>query len=204
MSESYGQPFGQQPPPPQAGIPAQQPKSGSGLLKGCALGCVFLLVLSLVVAGLLYFGIQAFFNAAAGEARKAVPRAYEQIKADGRVPASHEALLDELVGYADNEDLGMFPSYLLLAAVVSSTSDGEISEQEDEMLNELAGIFRENPTPSMWTTFDFMSRYPDMQQELQQYQDPEVWQQWLGEGEFEALPAEGELPPAPEGEGAPA
>lgn len=149
----------------------QQKSSGANKwLWGCGIGCGVLLVLVIVLGGVMYFVIQTGLQTMGEMASQQIEEQYEAMKEEANIPEDYEATYDEVVAIATGEEASPWVRVLALPVVLGTLEDGEVSEEEFEMIQHVAAVFRENPDAGLMDLRGIFEEHPQLQESFQEIQ----------------------------------
>jgi len=165
----------------------QQSSGASKWLWGCGIGCGVLLVLAIVVAGVGYFAVQRGLETMGEMATQQIDERYEAMKEQADIPEDYEATYDELVEITMSEEASPWVRVLALPVVLGTLEDGEVSEEEFEMLQHVLSVLREHPDAGLMELGQIFEEHPDlyenfeqMQEQLEEAEDFEELQEFEG------------------------
>ena len=141
--------------------------SGSGWLKGCAIGCGVILLLAVAAAVGVYVWINKMAEQGKVEMQGEVKKVYESVMPELQVDSEDFPFIDELYAHSQREGLNPSASMLSSVMVLSILEDGKVVEEEQAVAEEIAGLLREEPNPGMVQVLTWLGSHPELQQRLQ-------------------------------------
>lgn len=155
---------------PLAPAPAAQKSGAAKWIIGCGLGCFVLIVIAVAaVVGMGYFAIKV----GSEQIKPELTKAYNALKADGRVPQEHLALLDELVNLATQPDASFMAAAIGFGVSMEALKDGQVTADELKQLTDVTELLRQNPDLGFVAASKFFETHPELQRVFQQIQqDP--------------------------------
>lgn len=135
--------------------------------KGCTLGCLAILVLMVAgVAGFFTLLLDPKLEEAALEVRERLATAYEEAKAEGKVPDDHAPLFDELVTMAEDEETTVWSAGLIAAVVIDPLADGTITDEEESDATTVNDFVKAHPDLGLSGFVQFLTEHPDLMERV--------------------------------------
>ena len=145
---------------------------GGGLSRwvwGCGAGCLVVLILLVVGAVLLWFGLRRSLEAAKPEMQANVKQFYEELNARGEVPEEHKPTLDQLEEVSQRQNASVYVVMAIYALYYYSFADGSgMDEEKAKLADELLDYVEENPDRSLRELSELMARHPELQGAFQE------------------------------------
>jgi hypothetical protein len=136
--------------------------------KGCTLGCLVILVLMVVgVAGFFTLLVGPKLEEAALGIRERLVTAYEEAKAEGKVPDDHARLFDELVTMTEDEETTVWSAGLIAAVVIDPLADGEVTDEEASGAAAVRDFVKVHPDLGLSGFVQFLTEHPDLMERVQ-------------------------------------
>lgn len=137
--------------------------------KGCTLGCLVILVL-MVIGVIAFFTllIDPLLEEAALEIRERVATAYEDAKAEGKVPEEHTPLFDELAAVAQREETTVWSASLIAAVVIDPITDSKITDEEASDAATVSEFVMAHPDLGFSGFVRFLTEHPDLMERVQE------------------------------------
>ena len=149
----------------------QQSSGANKWLWGCGIGCGVLLLLVIVLGGVMYFVIQTGLQTMGEMASQQIEEQYEAMRQQADIPEEYEATYDELVRIATGEDASPWVRVLALPVILGTLEGGEVTEEEFEMVQHVAEVFRENPDAGLMDLQRIFEEHPELYESFQQIQE---------------------------------
>jgi len=148
----------------------QQSGGGSKWLWGCGIGCGVLLVLLIAVAVVMYFVVRTGLDTMGDMASQQLEENYETMREQADIPEEYQAVYDELVSIATGDEASPWVRVLALPVVLGTLEDGEVSEEEFEMVQHVVNVFRENPDAGLMDLQRIFEEHPELYESFEQIQ----------------------------------
>ncbi|MFP4172381.1 MAG: hypothetical protein ACLFV4_05655 [Candidatus Hydrogenedentota bacterium] len=148
----------------------QKSSGANKWLWGCGIGCGVLLVLVIVVGAVMYFVVQTGLQTMGEIASQQIDEQYEPMKEQADIPEDYEATYDEVAAIATGENASPWARVLALPVVLGTLEDGEVTEDEFEMVQHVAEVLRENPDAGLMDLRGIFEEHPQLQESFQQIQ----------------------------------
>ena len=150
----------------------QQQSSGANKwLWGCGIGCGVLLLLVIALTGIGYFVIQTGLQTMGEMASQQIEEQYEPMREQADLPEEYQATYDELVSIATGEEASPWVRVLALPVILGTLEAGEVTEEEFEMVQHVANVFRENPDAGLMDLQRIFEEHPELYESFQQIQE---------------------------------
>ena len=148
----------------------QQSGGQNKWLWGCGIGCGALLVLAIVLAGVMYFVVRTGLDTMGDMASQQLEEHYDTMREQAGIPEEYQATYDELVSIATGEDASPWVRLLALPVVFGTLEDGEVTEEEFEMVQHVVEVFRENPDAGLTDLQRIFEEHPELYESFEQIQ----------------------------------
>ncbi len=149
----------------------QQSGGRSKWLWGCGIGCGALLVLVIVLAGVMYFVVRTGLDTMGDMASQQLEEHYDTMREQADIPEEYQATYDELVSIATGDEASPWVRVLALPVVLGTLEDGEVSEEEFEMVQHVVEVFRENPDAGLMDLQRIFEEHPELYDSFQRIQE---------------------------------
>jgi hypothetical protein len=145
------------------------------VLIGCGSGCavVILIVVILGVAG--GFAAKKGMDKVKGGMVSGLQSSYDDLKADGQVPAEYTAQFDELVQISQQPNTSFWCVMFATGIVSDTLSDGTVDESEAPMIDAVLGFVRDNPDAGIIEFSQFVEKHPELQKTFQNMQQQQQY-----------------------------
>ncbi len=138
--------------------------SSSRGVRGCAVGCLIVACLALVVGAVVYRRAVSQLTEARAAVQERFALEYAALQDAGKIPEADRALVEGLAEVALGPEAGVFGVTAVSAVLRVVFEDGAVAPNEREMLDALKRMMDENPAPSLLAITRFRDQFPELRQ----------------------------------------